>query len=58
MLIAVLYQLLLVIREPILLGGFKIGDEVLDPQDWEPCLLETVLMESSSWMASINAKYS
>ena len=30
MIIAVLYQLLLVIGCPILLGGFKLGDEVLD----------------------------
>ena len=30
MLIAVFYQLLLVIGYPILLGGFKLGDEVLD----------------------------
>ena len=29
MLIAVFYRLLLVIGYPILLGGFKIGDEVL-----------------------------
>ena len=30
MLIAVLYQLLLLIGVPILLGAFKMGDEVLD----------------------------
>ena len=29
-LIAIFYQLLLVIGGPILLGGLKIGDEVLD----------------------------
>ena len=30
MLIDVLYQLLMVIGDPILLGGFKMGDEILD----------------------------
>ena len=30
MLIPVFYQLILVIVDPILLGGFKLGDEVLD----------------------------
>ena len=30
MMIAVFCQILLVIGDPILLGGFKIGDEVLD----------------------------
>ena len=30
MLIALFYQLLLIIRYFILLGGFKLGDEVLD----------------------------
>ena len=30
MLISVFYQLLLVIGDPILLSGFKMGDEVLD----------------------------
>ena len=29
-LISIFYQLLLVIGDPILLGGFKMGDEVLD----------------------------
>ena len=29
-LIAVSYQIILVIGDPILLGGFKLGDEVLD----------------------------
>ena len=30
MLISVLYQILLFVGYPILLGGFKLGDEVLD----------------------------
>ena len=30
MLISFFYQFLLVIGDPILLGGFKLGDEVLD----------------------------
>ena len=55
MLISILYQLLLIIGDPNLLGGFKLGDEFLDMSGLGAIFLGTAQMQPSYWIISMNA---
>ena len=55
-LIAVLYQLLLVIGDPILLVRFKMSDEVLGQSVLGTIFVGHGVDGTSSWMTSMNAE--
>ena len=54
--IAIFYQLFIFIEYPILLGGFKLGDEILDLSGLGATFLGIARMETSSWMTDMNNK--
>ena len=55
MLFAILYQVILVIGKSVLLGGFELGDEVLDVNGVDKKLQNADLMKTSCCMADMNS---
>ena len=57
-LIAVLYQLLMVIGDSIFLEYSNLDITSLLYWEWMPKILDTEQMETSSWMTAINSEWS